>query len=131
MTRPRILLADDHVPFLERVTALLQSDFDIVGCVNNGTDLVAGSARLQPDVVITDITMPGLTGIEAAHEIRTTGSKAKFIFLSVHEQPAFVRACMAEGAFGYVVKRRLALDLLLAIDETLAGRQFISPSISR
>ena len=129
--RPRLLLADDHVQVVETVTALLQPNFDIVGSVDNGTDLVLEVATLQPDVVISDISMRGLTGIEAVHELRTTGSKVKVIFLTVHEEEAFVRACMAEGASGYVVKSRLTLDLVQALREALAGRQFLSPSLSR
>jgi len=89
------------------------------------------AARLQPDLIVLDISMPGLTGIEAAQELREAKSTAKLIFLTVHERVEFVRACLAEGALGYVVKSRLAVDLLPAIREVLAGRRFISPPVSR
>lgn len=129
--RPRILLADDHSPVVERVTSLLQSRFDVVGSVDNGLDLVSEAARLQPDVIVLDISMPGLTGIEAAQELRKARSTARLIFLTVHERVEFVRACLAEGALGYVVKSRLTVDLVPAIDDALAGRRFISPPVSR
>jgi DNA-binding NarL/FixJ family response regulator len=129
--QPRVLLADDHGPIIERVTALLRSGFNVVGSVDNGRDLVSEAARLQPDVIVLDISMPGLTGIEAAQELREARSTAKLIFLTVHERVEFVRACLAEGALGYVVKSRLAVDLLPAIREALAGRRFISPPVSR
>ena len=129
--QPRVLLADDHGPIIVRVKSLLQSAFDVVGSVDNGKDLVSEAARLKPDVIVLDISMPGLTGIEAAQELRAAGSTAKLVFLTVHERVEFVRACLAEGALGYVVKSRLAVDLLSAIHEALAGRRFISPSVSR
>ena len=128
---PRVLLADDHGPIIERIKSILQSGFDVVGSVDNGRDLVSEAARLKPDVIVLDISMPGLTGIEAAHELREAGSTAKLVFLTVHERVEFVRACLAEGALGYVVKSRLAVDLLPAIREALAGRRFISPPVSR
>lgn len=129
--QPRILLADDHGPVIERVMALLRSGFVVVGSVNNGRDLVSEAARLQPDVIVLDISMPGLTGIEAAQELREARSTAKLIFLTVHERVEFVRVCLAEGALGYVVKSRLSVDLLPAIHAALAGRRFISPPVSR
>ena len=97
MNRPRVLLADDHGPMIERVKALLEADFEIVGNVDSGTDLVSEARRLQPDIILLDISMPGLTGIEAAHELRKTGTKARFVFLTVHERVEFVHACLAEG----------------------------------
>lgn len=131
MKRPRILLADDNGPMIERVKALLLPDFEIIGQVGNGPDLVSEAERLQPDLVVLDISMPGLTGIEAAHELRKAGSSARFVFLTVHERVEFVRACLAEGALGYVVKSRIAIDLVPAIVDALAGRRFISPPVSR
>jgi len=83
--------------------------------------------KLGPDVIITDISMPVLNGIEAAIQLRASGSKAKVIFLTVHSDPEFVRACLAAGASGYVLKTRLATDLLPAVKEVLAGRTFVPP----
>jgi DNA-binding NarL/FixJ family response regulator len=86
--------------------------------------------NLKPDVIVTDISMPVLNGIEAANQLNEAGCTSKIIFLTVHSDPDFVRTCLATGAFGYVVKSRVATDLLPAIHEALAGRLFISPSIS-
>ena len=131
MNRPRVLLADDHGPMIERVRALLEADYEIVGNVDSGTDLVSEARRLQPDIILLDISMPGLTGIEAAHELRQKGTTARFVFLTVHERVEFVHACLAEGALGYVVKSRVASDLVTALGEALSGRRFISPPVSR
>jgi DNA-binding NarL/FixJ family response regulator len=129
--RPKVLLADDHDLVLERVVSLLQSDFEVVGTTNNGMDLVVEAQRLRPDVVVLDIMMPQLTGIEAVHKLREGGSTAKIVFLTVHEEPAFVRACLAEGALGFVTKSRLGSDLIPAINEALIGRPFISRFLQR
>lgn len=128
--QPTILLADDHKMVLEHVLPLLQN-FQVVGTVGNGMDLVTEALRLQPEVIVLDITMPRLNGIEAAHEIREAGSTSKFVFLTVHEQPAFLEACFAEGALGYVTKSRLGTDLLPAINEALSGHRFVSSCLPR
>jgi DNA-binding NarL/FixJ family response regulator len=124
-------LADDHEPIIERVKSLLQRDFEIVGDVGTGQDLVSAAGRLQPDAIVLDISMPGLTGIEAARELRDCGSVARFIFLTVHERVEFVHACLDAGALGYVIKSRISIDLVSAVTEALAGRRFISPPVSR
>ena len=125
----RILLADDHPALLERVTVLLRSSFDVVGAVHNGQELIADAMRLDPDVIVTDIVMPVLTGIEAAHRLRETGSRARIVFLTIHAEDEFIQACMAEGALGYVVKCRVGTDLLPAIRAALSGQSYISQSV--
>jgi DNA-binding NarL/FixJ family response regulator len=122
----RILLADDHPQLLERVTALLRSSFNVVGTAHNGAELVAEAMRLDPDVIVADISMPVLTGIEAAHELHEAGSRARFVFLTVHSEDEFLRACMAEGALGYVVKSRMRTDLIPAIQAALSGQSYVS-----
>jgi DNA-binding NarL/FixJ family response regulator len=131
LERPRVLLADDHGPFIERVISLLQPEFEIVGCVDNGRDLVTEARRLQPELILLGISMPGLTGIEAAHELHRERTKAKLVFLTVHERAEFVHACLAEGGLGYVMKSRITMDLVPALREALSGRRFISPPVSR
>lgn len=126
---PRVLIADDQGLLLERVLRLLR-DFEVVGTARNGKDLVAEALRLQPDLIIADISMPVLTGIDAAHELRNSGSTFKFVFLTVHKEQEFLTACLAEGALGYVVKSRLRIDLIPAINEALSGRSFISPGVT-
>ncbi len=131
MNRPRVLLADDHTSVVERVSALLQPDFEVVGTVSTGRELLSESARLHPDVIVVDISMPELSGIEAVHELRSSGSTAKVVFLTVQTRVEFVHACLAEGALGYVTKSRLATDLIPAIQDALSGHRFISPPLSR
>ena len=129
MAKPTVLVADDHGLVLARVLSLLQPNFDIVGTASNGRDLLIEAERVQPDIIVLDITMPILNGIEAAHELRERGSAAKLVFLTVHNGSAFVDACFAEGALGYVTKSRLGVDLVAAVDEALAGHRFISPTV--
>jgi DNA-binding NarL/FixJ family response regulator len=131
VNQPRVLLADDRSMVLERVRSLLHPMFQVVGTADNGEDLVSEAIRLQPDVIVLDIAMPTLTGIEAAHKLRDARSCSKIVFLTVHAEPEFLDACFAEGALGYVTKWRLRTDLVLAINEALVGRRFISPSLCK
>ena len=127
MIRPRILLADDHSAFLEGTTALLKPQFDIVGTVADGAALVSEALRLRPDVIVADITMPGLSGIDAAHRLRQFAPSARIVFLTIHSEEQFVEACRAEGALGYVVKTHMKAHLIPAIHAALAGAAYISP----
>jgi DNA-binding NarL/FixJ family response regulator len=131
LARPTVLVADDHRLVLARVLALLKPTFCVVGIANNGEDLVISAERLQPEVIVLDITMPILNGIDAARELRRRGSVAKLIFLTVHSDPEFLSACFDEGALGYVTKSRLGVDLVPAITEALAGHVFVSPNVHR
>ncbi len=124
--RRRILLADDHPLMLERVTTFLQSTFDVVGVAHNGLQLIEEAMRLNPDVIVADISMPELDGIEAAHRLREMGAKASVVFLTIHKSPEFVEACLAEGALGYVVKSQMKKDLIPAINAALSGQCFVS-----
>jgi DNA-binding NarL/FixJ family response regulator len=126
----RILLADDHLPFLNVVESLLVPLCEVVGRVSDGKSLLEAARRLKPDLIVTDITMPILSGMEASKQLRESGSEAKIIFLTVHSDADFVQACLATGAVGYVLKHRIMSDLLHAIQEALAGRTFISPPFS-
>jgi DNA-binding NarL/FixJ family response regulator len=130
LDRMRVLLADDHPDFLAAAARLLEPEFAVVQTVGDGQALLAEAARLEPDVLVLDITMPVLNGIEAARQLKGTGSRAKIVFLTVHQDPDYVQGALAAGALGYVVKCRLASDLPLALREAVAGRSFVSPSIS-
>jgi DNA-binding NarL/FixJ family response regulator len=125
-----VLLADDHPNFPRLVEELLKPAFDVVGIVCDGASLVKASLELNPDIIVTDISMPALSGLEAADQLRKSGSKAKVIFLTVHSDPDFVRAGLDTGALGFVVKSRVATDLLEAIQKVLEGHVFISPHLS-
>jgi DNA-binding NarL/FixJ family response regulator len=126
----RILLADDHRPFLNMVEGLLATTYEIVGSVSNGQSLVDAAKRLKPDLIVSDISMPILSGIDASKQLRESGGAAKIIFLTVHSDADFVQTCLAAGAAGYVLKSRIMSDLLHAVQEALAGRIFISPPLS-
>ncbi len=127
MKRVRILLADDHREMLEEVVHLLQSEFEVVGAVNDGQTLLEAASKLRPDVVVLDISMPIMNGLEAVDRLKEAGSNAKVVFLTVHEDPDFVHESLAKGALCYVVKPRLTSDLVPAIKEALANRSFVSP----
>jgi DNA-binding NarL/FixJ family response regulator len=125
----RVLLADDHANFRAIVMHVLQSEVEVVKTVGDGQAVFDEATRLDPDLLILDITMPILNGIEAVRKLRAAGFKGKIIFLTVHPDPDYVRAAHAAGAQGYVVKSRLASDLLLALREVLAGKLFVSPNL--
>jgi DNA-binding NarL/FixJ family response regulator len=124
--RRRILLADDHPLVLERVKTLLQPTFDVVGVAHDGLEMVDQAIRLNPDIIVADISMPGLDGIQAAHRLREMRADATIVFLTIRKSPEFVEACMAEGALGFVVKSQMKADLIPAINAALSGRCFVS-----
>jgi DNA-binding NarL/FixJ family response regulator len=130
LNRARVLVADDHKDFGAAAARLLQPEFEVVKTVADGQELLAEAACLEPDIVVLDISMPVLNGIEAARKLRAAGSRAKIVFLTVHQDPEYVHAAVAAGAQGYVAKCQLATDLLLALREVLADRSFVSPAIS-
>jgi DNA-binding NarL/FixJ family response regulator len=125
--RARVLLADDHEAVLKSVTEALAPHYNVIGAVRDGSLLVEAAMSLDPDVLVVDISMPVLNGIQAVARLRYNGLRAKVVFLTVNESEAFVRTCFAAGATGYVLKPRLVGDLVFAINEVLAGRSFVSP----
>ena len=126
LMKARILLADDHPRFPEMEQDLLESEFEIVGKVGNGQALFEEAVRLKPDVIVSDISMPILNGIEAADRLKESGCESRIIFLTVHFDADFVRRCLSTGAFGYVVKSRITTELIPAIHEALEGHIFVS-----
>jgi DNA-binding NarL/FixJ family response regulator len=128
MSKVRILVADDHAGVRELVESMLEPTFEVVEMVGNGKALVETALRLQPDVIITDISMPILSGIEAAKRLKESSLQAKVIFLTVHSDPEIVLACLNVGASGYIFKSRMDSDLLPAVREALAGRIFLLPT---
>lgn len=126
MSSGRILLADDHPLTLECIKQCVEASFEVVGTARNGREMVAEAIRLKPDIIVADISMPELSGIDAVHDLRKQGSRAKIVFLTIHSESAFVKACLNAGALGYVVKLDLWTDLIPAIDAALSGRCFIS-----
>lgn len=126
LPKARILLADDHahVPAIEET--FLEPEFEVVGTVTNGAALVEEALRLKPDIIITDISMPILNGIDAVDQLKESGCESRVVFLTVHSDSDFVRRCLSSGAFGYVVKSRMARDLVPAVREALVGNIFVS-----
>jgi PAS domain S-box-containing protein len=127
---PTVLLADDQPGVTDMVAELLEGQFDVVGAVENGDLLLEAVARLDPDLLVLDISMPVVNGLQAATHLKSSVSRTKMIFLTVHEDLGFVEAAFSAGALGYVLKSHLATDLVPAIREILQGRTFVSPSMS-
>lgn len=131
LMKPRILLADDHPGFPDLEEHVLGPEFEVIGKVSNGQALFEEAMRLKPNVIITDISMPIVNGIEAADRLRESGCESRIVFLTVHADSDFVRRCLSTGAFGYVMKSRIATELVPAVREALAGNIFVSSHSSR
>lgn len=123
------MLADDQREILETVARLLKDEFDVIAAVANGKLAFEAAVRMAPDLIVLDISMPVLNGIEAASLLKESGSRAKVVFLTVHEDPVLVEAALSVGARGYVLKQRLATDLIPAIRQVLDDRIFVSESV--
>ncbi len=131
MKRLRILLADDHSLVLKGVAGLLERRYQLVGASANGQALVAEALRLRPDIVVLDISMPILNGIDAAREIRRALPSAKLVFLTMHTNAIYLRKALEAGASAYVLKSGAAEELLTAIEQAWAGRIYITPDFDR
>jgi DNA-binding NarL/FixJ family response regulator len=129
MAKIRVLLADDHEAMLEQLRSILSQDFDVVGTVGNGREAVAEVRRLNPDVLVIDISMPVLDGLQAASQLRSGSCPTKIVFLTVHEDQDYVDAAFAAGASGYVTKSHVTSDLVPAIREVSFGNTYVSKSI--
>lgn len=122
-----VLLVDDHPAFLRQTQGMIAGEFQVVAALPDGTELEAAVAKLQPEIIVLDITLPGNSGIELARRLKAARGTAKIVFLTVHADPDYVRAAFDVGALGYVVKARLASDLLTALRAALEGHRFVSP----
>jgi DNA-binding NarL/FixJ family response regulator len=131
MNLKRVLVADDLTPVLDAVAALLRDSFDVVGMVSDGRTALEGILELEPDLVVLDISMPGMTGIEVARELKSRANKTRVVFLTVHEDSDIIATCLSVGALGYVVKSLMDSDLIPAMNEALADRVFVSRLSSR
>jgi DNA-binding NarL/FixJ family response regulator len=129
MTRPRVLLADDHRMVAEGLKSLLANDFELVGTVENGHDLLTAAKRLRPDVIVADITMPKLNGIDSLHLLKKHNPNVKVVFLTMHQDRAYARRAIDAGAAGYVVKHAASDELVMAIRAALSGKIFITPAL--
>jgi len=129
MGKPRIVLADDDRAFLQALQTLLGAEFEILASVEDGAALLEAAAAHQPDVIVTDITMPVLSGFRAARQLRRDQPSIPIVFLTIREESAFVAEAQKLGASGYVVKRSAASDLKPAIRTVLLGGSFISADL--
>ncbi|HEX5283232.1 MAG TPA: response regulator transcription factor [Bryocella sp.] len=123
----RILIADDHVLVLEALCGILEREYKIAGTAKNGREAVEKALELKPDLVILDVSMPELNGIEAMRQIRAAGSSAKIIFVTQQIEPAYIRAAFDAGAMGYVAKQSASSELLLAARMAMSGRYYVTP----
>ena len=130
MTKPRLLIADDHKIFAEGLKRLLNADFDIAGVVEDGRELVAAAEKLRPDVIVADISMPMLNGIEAVRQIKKVHPEIKVVFLTMHPDVAYAVNAFETGASGYVLKNSAPDELITAIREGLKGRTYVTPLIA-
>lgn len=131
MPRVTVLLADDNVAVLDHIRKMLEKEKDckVVAVISDGSIVVREYLRLRPNVISLDISMGGLSGIDIARQLRDSGCSAKIIFVTVHEDYDYLNAAMGAGGSAYVVKSRLNMDLLSAINAVLSNRLFVSPTL--
>jgi DNA-binding NarL/FixJ family response regulator len=130
MTRPRILVADDHRIVAEGLRSLLEPAFELVEIVEDGRQLVDAAKRLAPDVIVADITMPQLNGLDAVEQLRQAGCQAKIVFLTMHKDATYAARALRSGASGFVLKHSASSELVTAIRESLVGRTYVTPAIA-
>jgi DNA-binding NarL/FixJ family response regulator len=130
MNHPRVLLGEDHAETAERLRKLLRVEFDVIASIEDGRALVDAAERLSPDVIVTDIDMPGIDGIEAAQTIRRHDPSARIVFVTVHAESMLVEAGLAAGALGYVLKDTAGDELVAAIHAALKGERYVSRELS-
>jgi DNA-binding NarL/FixJ family response regulator len=127
MSRPRILLGDDHGLIIEGLRSLLAKDFEVVGVASNGREVIAETERLKPDAVLLDVSMPVLNGMEAARQIRKSAPEVKLLFVTQKSDREYVQAAFRMGASGYVLKQSVVGEVGPALREVLAGHYYVTP----
>ena len=130
MSKVRILIADDHQIVAEGLRSLLEPEFELVGIVADGREMLAAARDLRPDVVVLDISMPALNGLEAAAQLRESGSAARVIFLTMHTEATYAVRALDAGAAGYILKHSATTELVAAIREAVQGRTYVTPLIA-
>jgi DNA-binding NarL/FixJ family response regulator len=130
MSKPRVLLADDHRIVTEGLKGILAEDFELVGVVEDGRAMVKAARELRPDVIVADISMPHLNGIDALAALKRDNPKVRVVFLTMHRDAAYARRALEAGASGYVLKHAAPAELVLAVRAALAGNTFITPDLA-
>jgi DNA-binding NarL/FixJ family response regulator len=130
MSKARILLADDHRIVIEGLKKLLEPEYDVVGTVEDGRALIAAVAELQPDVVVADVSMPHLNGIEALRQIKEKSPRIKVVMLTMHHDVQYAARAFEAGASGFVLKASASNELITAIDEAIRGKTYVTPLIA-
>ena len=130
LPRPRVLLADDHRLVAEGVKSLLAADFELVGVVEDGRALVAAARTLQPDVIVADISMPRLNGLDALAHLRQDNPRVRVVFLTMHQDVVYARRALEAGALGYVLKHSAPAELIAAIRAALEGKTYLTPALA-
>jgi DNA-binding NarL/FixJ family response regulator len=128
--RPRVLLADDHLLVAEALTSLLSPEFDLVGVVEDGRQLIEAAARLRPDVIVADIGMPHLNGIDALVRLREEGDQVPVVFLTMHKDATYARRAIEAGASGFVLKHSASVELVTALRAALDGKTYLTPQLA-
>jgi DNA-binding NarL/FixJ family response regulator len=131
MRRPTVLIADDHTIVAEGLVQLLSGRFDVVATVGDGEALIEAAARLRPDIVITDVNMPSIGGLEALERLKKAGVTSRFVILTMYEEAAVATRALRAGASAFVLKHSAGEDLIHAIDEVLNGRTYLAPAVTR
>jgi len=130
VTRPRVLLADDHRIVTEGLKGILAEEFELVGIVENGRAMVDAARTLRPDVIVADISMPHLNGIDALAPLKRDNPDVRVVFLTMHRDAAYARRALEAGASGFVLKHSAPAELVLAVRAALQGRTFIAPDLA-
>lgn len=130
MSRPRIVLADDHRLVAEGLRSLLEPDFELVEIVEDGRELIKAAKRHLPDVIVADVSMPLVNGLEAFEQLRKAGCRSKFVFLTMHKDSSYAARAINAGASAYVLKHSAPEELVAAIREAMVGRTYLAKSIA-
>jgi DNA-binding NarL/FixJ family response regulator len=130
MRRPTVLLADDHVVFTDGIVRILKEHFDVVGTVPDGQALLEAAGHLRPDVIVTDVTMPAMTGVEVLRQLRANRDSSRVIFLTMHADARIAAEVFRLGASGFVLKQSSGDELVSAIEDVLQGHRYMSPALA-
>ncbi len=131
MKKPTVILADDHTLVLEGFRCLLENQCELLAAVGDGQALLQAAAQHRPEIVILDISMPVMNGIEAAHALQAQFPSMKLVFVTMHADPAYIRAAFQAGASGYILKQSLSNELSLALQTVLQGQTYVTPLIAK